>query len=216
MKIFDGCHAFIWNHYQENNCNTYLIDRDKKIVIDPGHEHLFPHVRQGLNLAGIALTDVELVLATHGHPDHLEGVREFRKPTLFAMNKDEYAFIRKLAGNYFQIPAPDFFLEEGDFSVGSESFRIIRTPGHSPASICLYWPSRKVLFTGDVVFNQGIGRTDLPGGSGKLLKDSIARLAELDVEYLLAGHGEPVIGRKAVEANFNYIRDYWFPYLTAS
>ena len=65
-----------------------------------------------------------------------------------------------------------------------------------------------------MIFNQGIGRTDLPGGSGEQLKASIERLAELDVEFLLPGHGEPVIGKQAVEANFQAVRDYWFPYLS--
>ncbi len=214
MKIFDGCRAFIWRHYQENNCNAYLIDRNKRIVIDPGHEHLFRHVRQGLENASVSLAAVDLVVATHGHPDHLEGVRILGKPTLFAMNEEEYAYIRELAGGYFRIPEPDFFLREGDLNVGSDSFQIISTPGHTPASICLYWPAAKALFTGDVIFNQGIGRTDLPGGSGEQLKASIERLAELDVEFLLPGHGEPVIGKQAVEANFQAVRDYWFPYLS--
>ena len=87
------------------------------------------------------------------------------------------------------------------------------TPGHSPGSICLYWPDRKVLFTGDVVFNQSIGRTDLPGGSSGDLKKSIIRLSKLDVEYLLTGHGEMVTGREKVQENFHMIQDYWFNYL---
>jgi len=70
------------------------------------------------------------------------------------------------------------------------------------------------LFSGDVIFNQGIGRTDLPGGDGQLLKTSIEKLSGLDVEYLLPGHGDPVAGRAAVQANFQGIRDYWYPYLT--
>ena len=70
-----------------------------------------------------------------------------------------------------------------------------------------------MLIMGDVVFNQGIGRTDLPGGNGKLLKESILKLADLDVEYLLPGHGDMVSGRKSVEANFKIIEDQWFDYL---
>jgi glyoxylase-like metal-dependent hydrolase (beta-lactamase superfamily II) len=141
-------------------------------------------------------------------------VKKFGKPTLFAMGEEEYAFIRKHAGNYFRIPEPDFFLAEGDLHIGTELFQVLKTPGHTPASICLYWPARKALFTGDVLFNQGIGRTDLPGGNGSMLKASIEQLSALDVDYLLTGHGDPVIGKKAVQANFKVIRDQWFPYLT--
>jgi glyoxylase-like metal-dependent hydrolase (beta-lactamase superfamily II) len=93
------------------------------------------------------------------------------------------------------------------------NFQVIQTPGHSPGSICLYWSDRKVLFTGDVVFDQGIGRTDLPGGNGRALKESIKSISRLDVEYLLPGHGEIVSGREAVKANFTDIERMWFPYL---
>lgn len=213
MKVFNGLHAFIWQDYTQNNCNTYLIEGSKNILIDPGHQHLFGHVEKGLNALNISLDRVDVVIATHGHPDHLEAVSFFDKPTLFAMNLEEYQFISEFAGDYFKIPEPDFFLKAGDLIVGDESFDVISTPGHSPGSICLYWRDKKVLFTGDVVFNQGIGRTDLPGGDGRALKDSIQRIKTLDVEHLLAGHGDIVAGKEAVQANFQEIEDYWFNYL---
>ncbi len=90
---------------------------------------------------------------------------------------------------------------------------IIPAPGHSPGSVCIYWPARKALFSGDAIFNQGIGRTDLPGGSGMQLKESIMRIASLEAEILLPGHGTPVIGQKAVRDNFRIIEEYWFTYL---
>jgi glyoxylase-like metal-dependent hydrolase (beta-lactamase superfamily II) len=66
---------------------------------------------------------------------------------------------------------------------------IFHTPGHSPGSATLYWPAQKALFTGDLIFKEGFGRTDLPGGDSATLKESIKRMAELDVELLLSGHG---------------------------
>jgi glyoxylase-like metal-dependent hydrolase (beta-lactamase superfamily II) len=91
--------------------------------------------------------------------------------------------------------------------------QVISTPGHSPGSLCLYWPERKVLFSGDVAFDQGIGRSDLPGGNSKLLKESLRRIAQLDIEYLLPGHGNVIAGREAVQANFRMIESCWFNYL---
>jgi len=82
----------------------------------------------------------------------------------------------------------DFYLGEGDLEVGEHRFQILHTPGHSPGSVSVYWPERKALFTGDVLFPGGLGRTDLPGGNGAQLKESIRRLAELDAvqnTYLL-------------------------------
>jgi hydroxyacylglutathione hydrolase len=213
MKISDEIEAFIWRNYSENNCNAYLIANDKRILIDPGHAHLLRHVEDGLLKIKVDITDIDVVLVTHAHPDHFEGAAKLMKTALFAMSHEEYEILKQLAGHYMQCPEPDFLLQEGELVVGDEHFEVLVTPGHSPASICLYWPKRKALFTGDVVFRESIGRSDLPGGDGSRLKESIERLSHLDVEYLLPGHGEPVIGKAAVRKNFQAIKDYWFQYL---
>ena len=213
MKIFDGLHAFIWRTYTQNNCNTYLIDGKLKIIIDPGHRHLFDYARKNLAALSISPEQIDVAIVTHGHPDHLEAVQALNKETMFAMNAEEYSFITELAGQYLKIPEPLFFLKEGDLIIGEHSFEVIATPGHSPGSICLYWPAKKALFTGDLVFAQSIGRTDLPGGNGGMLKESIKRVSEMDVQYLLSGHGEIVAGKKEVKMNFEKIKNYWFDYL---
>jgi hydroxyacylglutathione hydrolase len=213
MQILDGLHAFIWSVYTQNNCNTYLIDGKLKIIIDPGHRHLFDHVRKNLAALNISPDEIDVAIVTHGHPDHLEAVQELNKATMFAMNAEEYRFIRELAGQYFKSPEPLFFLREGDLIIGEHSFEVIATPGHSPGSICLYWPEKKALFTGDLVFRESIGRTDLPGGNGGMLKESLKRISGMDIDYLLCGHGEIVAGKKEVQANFEKIKNYWFDYL---
>jgi glyoxylase-like metal-dependent hydrolase (beta-lactamase superfamily II) len=213
MKIVDGLHAFIWGVYTQNNCNTYLIDGKLKILVDPGHRHLFDHVRKNLAALNISPDQIDLAIATHGHPDHLEAVQGLGKATMFAMNDQEHRFISELAGEYFKIPEPHFFLKEGDLIIGEHSFEVIATPGHSPGSICLYWPEKKALFTGDLVFRESIGRTDLPGGNGGMLKESLKRISGMDIDYLLCGHGEIVAGKKEVKANFEKIKNYWFDYL---
>ena len=210
MKILDGLYGFIWQSASENNCNSFLIDGAKKILVDPGHRHLFQHVKRGLAQIETTPEQIDVVLVTHGHPDHLEMVGSFGPATLWAMSRIDYEFVMKYIGSHMDFPAPAFFLQEGDLVIGDKTFRVILTPGHSPGSVCLYWPEKKVLFTGDVVFSQSIGRTDLPGGSGKQLKESISRLAELDVEVLCPGHGDVVAGRENVKKNFKMIKDFWF------
>lgn len=217
MKILDSLHAFLWRDPTANNCNTYLIDGDKRILVDPGHHRLFTHVEAGLREAGLSVDDIDLVIVTHAHPDHMEAVQVFQRPTLFAIGLVEMGFLREVAQRHGMDVAalePDLFLQEGEMKAGSNAFQIVQAPGHSPGSICLYWPEHKALFTGDVVFNQGIGRTDLPGGSGSLLKESIRRLSSLDVEYLLPGHGEIVAGKENVRKNFEMIELAWLGYLT--
>ena len=219
MEIFDNLHAFLWLDPTANNCNAFLIDGDKKILVDPGHYHLFGHVRDDLSKLSLSPEDIDLVIITHGHPDHMEGVKLFvETSTSIALHTTEMDFIKKIAPHYghaFGMSGfePQILLDEGDMRIGNLTLNVIHTPGHSPGSICLYWPDKKVLFTGDVVFNQGVGRTDLPGGNGEELKESIKRISHLEVDYLLPGHGEIVSGQEQVNANFKDIERCWFAYL---
>jgi hydroxyacylglutathione hydrolase len=208
LQVMDGLHAFIWNSYPEN-CNTYLIEGEKKILIDPGYEELFDSVSVELKKLRISMEQIDVVIATHGHPDHLGAAALFSKPSLFAMSMEEYSFLKDRA-RYMSIPEPDFFLDEGDLQIGEYHLEVFVTPGHSPGSICLYWPEKKVLFTGDLIFSRTIGRSDMPGGDSELLKESIRRIAELDVEFVLPGHRDMLIGRDVIKANFQMIEDFFF------
>jgi len=108
---------------------------------------------------------------------------------------------------------PDFFLKEGDLTLDGLELSIFHTPGHSPGSATLYWPAQKALFTGDLIFKEGFGRTDLPGGDSATLKESIKRMADLDVEWLLSGHGDIIAGAEAVRKNFRDIEQFYFAYI---
>lgn len=219
MKILDDLYAFLWRDPSANNCNTYLIDGPQKVLVDPGHAHLFGHIRDKLASISLAVEDIDLVIITHAHPDHMEGVSIFADTrALVAIHALETAFNREMASQYGDAIGsagfePDVLLREGDLRIGDMVLRVLDTPGHSPGSLCLYRPGDRVLFSGDVVFNQGVGRTDLPGGNGEQLKRSIRMLSELDADILLPGHGEIVTGRDRVRANFADIERAWFPYL---
>lgn len=219
MKIFDNLHFFPWNSMTANNCNTFLIDGEKRILVDPGHYHLFDHIRDELSGLSLSPEDIEMVIITHGHPDHMEGVKIFQETdALIAVSSAEMEFIKTVAPHYGEILGipefePGVLLQEGDLKIGNLNFEVIHTPGHSPGSVCLYWPDKKTLFTGDVVFDQGIGRTDLPGGDGEKLRESIRKISRLDVDYLLTGHGDIVVGKEAVKQNFKTIEDFWFGHI---
>ncbi|MBW1680110.1 MAG: MBL fold metallo-hydrolase [Deltaproteobacteria bacterium] len=219
MKILNNLYGFIWTNPTANNCNTYFIDGEKRILIDPGHHHLFEHVREGLARLSLRPEDMDLVIVTHAHPDHLEGIRRFaQSDTLVALSQVEMDLVNKVASHYGEALGlsgfgPHLLLREGELHVGDVRLEVLLTPGHSPGSICLYWPQERVLFTGDVVFLRGVGRTDLPGGDGAQLKESIKRIAALDVEILLPGHGDIVVGAHEVRANFSDIERTWFAYL---
>ena len=221
MQIVNNLHAFIWQSMTANNCNTYFIDGPTRILIDPGHQALFDHVELGLGDLGLKTDDIDLVICTHAHPDHLEAVPLLKKKgAQFTLNEIEWqwtATVGKQMSTAFGIDidtfAPDFFLREGELSLDGLEMKVFHTPGHSPGSVCLYWPMQKALFTGDLVFKEGLGRTDLPGGDGALIKESIKRMARLDVELLLSGHGEIISGAREVKSNFEQIEDFWFRYV---
>lgn len=219
MKITEGLHAFLWTSMSANNCNTYLIDGPAKILIDPGHLNFFPQVESRLNALGIESGDIDLVVSTHGHPDHFEAARLFRtQPALFAMSLEDWRLIQRRleqAGPASGLEdfTPDFFPGPGSLNVKGIELTIVPAPGHSPGSVALYWPDTKALFSGDVIFRDGLGRTDLPGGNGAVLKESIKKLESLDSEFLLPGHGEIIRGGVEVRANFKRVKACWFNYI---
>jgi glyoxylase-like metal-dependent hydrolase (beta-lactamase superfamily II) len=221
MRLTDNLHAFIWESMTTNNCNAFFIDGQSRVLIDPGHRGLFEHVERGLAQLNLRIEDIDAVLCTHGHPDHLEAVPLFKEKSVpFTMHQSEWqwvATIGKQMSAAFGIEIddfrPDFLLKEGTFSMNGLELEVIHTPGHSPGSITLYWPLEKALFTGDLIFKDGVGRTDLPGGDGTQLKESIKTLKSLDVEWLLAGHGEVIAGAENVKKNFDAVESFYFGYV---
>jgi len=220
MQITQGLDGFLWTSMSANNCNTYLIQGEgARVLVDPGHLRLFDHVERGLREVGLEPADIDLVIATHAHPDHVEAVRLFNDlPTLFAMPEIDWRLLKDIGmalGVSLDMEAyqPDFFLSEGDLEIKGLSLQVVRSPGHSPGSVSLYWPETKALLTGDVLFKEGLGRVDLPGGNGAVLKESIRRLSLLETEWLCPGHGDVVTGRTAVSANFSLVEKFWFTYI---
>ena len=244
MKLMNNLHCYIWQG-RGNNCNTYVIadvleGERPHLLIDPGHltnefrEPCFDVLVSSMEADGLNPEDVGLILNTHSHPDHCEASLALAEktrakrgagqvgqaPIAFHELEDEYR--REMArktGRQLAFEA-DICLQEGDLNLGKgavTNLRVLHTPGHSPGSISIYWPDRRVLVTGDVVFYAAIGRTDLPGGDSKLLKQSIERLSELDVEHLLTGHstqfGAIINGSEMVKKNFTFIKMNYFPML---
>lgn len=221
MKIAQDLYFYPWESYTQNNCNSIMITGKVKALIDPGHQALFSNLARQLERDGIDVKALDLIINTHSHPDHFEASASLAgHGARVAMHPDGENYLKKIGPAFSQAlgqKMPDYNIDlnlvEGELELGDKQLYVYHTPGHSPGSICLYWPDQKVLISGDLIFAQGVGRTDFPGGDGAKLKENIKRMAELDIEILLPGHGPLVTGAEEVRRNFQFIQQVYFPML---
>lgn len=178
--------------------NTYIVgsqETNEALVIDPGAEP--GKILQTLDELGLT---VALIANTHGHGDHTGAIAALKEATgaPFAMHQgdlfllsDPGPMVRMMMPEFQQPPQPDRFLQEGDtLDIGDLSFNVLETPGHTPGGLCFY--GHGVVFTGDTLFQMGIGRFDLPGSDGRQLLRSIhTKLLTLPPDtQVYPGHGE--------------------------
>lgn len=150
--------------YLDENC--YVLIKDNEcLVVDPGDDFIkIKNVIGDKKVLG--------VLITHSHVDHIGALRNFlvkRSIKIFKRSN----------------------LEEKNYNIGSFNFRCIYTPGHSKDSVTFCFDEDKVMFVGDFIFKESIGRVDLPGGSQEEMKSSINKLLSIDDDFVLyPGHND--------------------------
>lgn len=179
--------------------NCYILEsRDECLVIDPGGGA--DEILNYINSSGKCL---KLIVNTHGHGDHIGAVEALRKATgavymVHAADEDMVMDANINLSGPMGFPTslskPDVLLKENDtVSLGDISLKVIHTPGHTPGGICLFgeYEGGPVLFSGDSLFAEGIGRCDFPGGSMDtlvgVLKEKIMTLPPDTKVY--PGHG---------------------------
>jgi len=230
MQLTEQLFWYPWQG-RANNCNSYLLKGKQTILFDPGHiyndfgESCLEMLSRQLTADGINLADIDLILCTHGHPDHVESVgiiREKSGARIGIHQADEF-ILDALTQHYAsrtgkELPSlkPDFYLDEGALDLDgpngqADKIEVLHTPRHSPGCVCFYLPAEKALVSGDTIFQGSIGRADLPGGDMDTLGQSVEKLSALkDLELLLPGHMGCVTGAAAVKNNFAQIKRYFF------
>jgi len=177
--------------------NCYIVGDEANregIIIDPGDE-----ADQILSKVEDLKLKIKLIVLTHGHGDHVGALGEVQEATgaEVVIHTDDADFLKEghplsqmLGFSHQPPPPPDRLLKGGDsIDIGNLHFLVLHTPGHTPGGICLL--GEGVVFTGDTLFNFGIGRADFPGASYNQLLNSIhTKLMVLpDNTTAYPGHG---------------------------
>jgi len=180
----------------EEICYLVWSAENQAIVFDPGHDA--DQILQTLERHHL---EVAAYVCTHGHADHINALAELHKtrPASVAMHSGDlkWAFesINQIPPHY-PVPArpevEEFQLLESstDWNFADLHFQCIETPGHTPGSCCILFPESGIMVSGDTLFKGSCGRTDLPGGDGRQLRQSLDTLKQLpDETRVYPGHG---------------------------
>lgn len=192
--------------------NCYLVFDEKtreSLIIDPGDDGDYIIRR----ISDLRLQP-KMILATHGHFDHILAVTELKlaynipflihQKDLFLIKTAPQSAKHWLGINVDPVILPDRFIEEKDsVSMGQEELTVLETPGHTPGSLCLM--GLGILFSGDTLFAQGVGRTDFSYSSKEDLQKSLKKIFKLaDNVIVYPGHGEETIIKEAKPRHSGY------------
>jgi hydroxyacylglutathione hydrolase len=177
------------------NCYIVVSEQNNALVIDAG-----ANAKEILNFTKKNQYTIKILLLTHAHFDHIGAVYELQQQTgaKVVLHKDENELLldplKNVANLFISLDVfhpikADVLLQDGDtIDLDEISLKVMHTPGHTKGS-CVYYADG-VMFSGDTLFQQSVGRTDFYGGSMDDMKQSMKKLSQLSDDYtVLPGHG---------------------------
>ena len=202
MEVAHGLHAV-----RLIGSNAFLIVEDELTLVDAGHRGSIIALRRYLDSIDRDISEITRIVCTHGHPDHIGGVHEIARASgaKIFMHPADMERLRIRLGEVFsgrprpgaiiayltRAPSDATPLADGEVLPGLGGLRVIHTPGHTPGSVCLYSSTRRLIIVGDIL-QRLRGAVTLPNyvftDDMALARQSIARLAELDIDTILFSH----------------------------
>lgn len=188
-------------------CNSYILSSDNKhaLIIDPGTNNnncLIEHIKK----LGV---EISYILLTHCHYDHIGGLKDILKVfpnaiTYVSFDEEPSIDNPKLNLSYYVSDDSDLLTfrpknlqtlkDNEELNLLGYKIRVIETPFHTLGSVCYYFVNENILFSGDTLFYNGVGRSDLPNGDGSLMESSLKKLVKLDDKVIVyPGHNQKTI-----------------------
>ena len=203
--------SFTFNPYQEN---TYLIFDDSKeaVVVDPGNYEAYENESISKFIDENKL-QLKKIILTHCHLDHCLGNKylnqKYGAELLIPFDeRDLYKNVENIAtlfgfANYSHLDENKYLKEKDKIEFGNIKLDVLFLPGHSPGHLAFYCKKENICFSGDVLFYNSIGRTDLPGGDHNALINSIKnKLFLLNPDTIIySGHGQKTILKNEMKNN---------------
>jgi hydroxyacylglutathione hydrolase len=185
----------------EKSSHSYVVKGDRmNLLIDSGIDSNFSFLQKSLLKIGLKVRDIDIVVNTHEHFDHIGANRYFQENAIiaahrFAANKmavnDKYVTLYHSGdANELSLYVHLWLESKSRFDLGNYTLDIIHTPGHTSGSICIYEPLKKFLFTGDMVFAGGVLSYIAESGSVGDYINSIMSLNTRRIEQIYPGHGK--------------------------
>ena len=180
--------------------HVYLVKGEfKNVLIDTGVKGNFPRIVEGLTKVGLKVSDVALLINTHEHFDHIGGNLFFYETAIIAAHRfaatkielqDEYVVHAAIHGEEIIKVKTHLWLENRTlFNLGNFRLKIFHTPGHTSGCLCIYETTKRLMFTGDTVFDAGVIAKISDSGSHGDYINSLERLNTIKVNRIFPGHG---------------------------
>ena len=193
MEIAPGVHSIpvsTWTFMGVYAPNVYLVAGEEAALIDSGFSDRDTIRKRVKYIERLTPLKLAYIIVTHPHPDHIGGCRSIKKAT--GAKIVLHSLAAEQARREYRVTG-DVLVEDGDvLDIGGLKLEMVYTPGHSPASICVYVKESEILFSGDHILGIGTTVVDAPEGDMAQYVDSLKKLSNYRIHLICPGHGPPI------------------------